>query len=486
MKSPTVVAWSLLGSAQAGFFGLFAEQQQFPPGRNQTVSLNTTTTTASTTMLSTVTVVTTSVAYVLPSPPSMAPSPTSQTSLLAGPTLACSYDSAPSMLMPFSIFNASSPFSANYSAVFNLTNSTNPDFCGAVRFCRSRPPGLYCYSTADWCKRNETEPCLPVAMVACPQGLFVSCSEGYACQDEDGPWWDEDRFYSPVRGSILQDQFFNQASPQFNQSQPFNQTQQQPKPHIASCRAIIEPTSTATSGLQQSVVYLYATGQQQRQEKGQVDICAPASTSSSICVTPTAKSFMPSSSTCPPSVSTVWWWPTITYSPSMQAQPTGVEKGQLPCPEVKRYLSPPKTCNGPYPQVPTSTLTLLYMSSYCPSTATVTSEATSVTTQTVSQMVTQTSTVTAEAPLASTVTISAPAAVTVTETSLVTPLPAASPIPAVTAAKAPAIPQAAPSTPQAPPVAAGAKIPPESFPKAGEPYAVYSAKAAAIATVVQA
>jgi hypothetical protein len=34
-------------------------------------------------------------------------------------------------------------------------------------------------------------------------------------------------------------------------------------------------------------------------------------------------------------------------------------------------------------------------------------------------------------------------------------------------------------------VAAGAKIPAESFPKAGEPYAVYSAKAAAIATVVQ-
>lgn len=443
-------------------------------------------------MLATVTVVTTSVAFVLPTPPSVAPSSPSQASSMAGPALACSYDSSQSMGMPLSIFNASSPSPSNYSAVFSLTDATDPDFCGAKLFCRSRPPGLYCYPTVDRCKRNEAEACLPVAMVACPQGLFVGCAGGYACQDEDGPWWDEDRFYPPLRGSIPQDQFSNQTGPSFNQSQAFNQTRQQ-RPRLASCRAIIEP-STTTSGLQQqSAVYLYATGQQQQQEKGQVDICAPSTSTSStstICVTPTAKSFMPPSSTCPGSVvSTIWWWPTTTCPASVQAEPTRVEKGQAPCPEPKRYLSPPKTCNGPYPPVPTSTLTLLYMSSYCPSTATVTSEATSVTTQTVSQTMTQTSTVTAEAPSAPTVTISAPTA-TVTETSLVTPLPPPPPppsppppqaAPAVTA-KAPAI---APSAPQVPPVAAGAKIPAESFPKAGEPYAVYSAKAAAIATVVQ-
>lgn len=164
---------------------------------------------------------------------------------------------------------------------------------------------------------------------------------------------------------------------------------------------------------------------------------------------------------------TVWWWPGIeSGAPPNIAKVAESTTSSDPC-----VPTPPPTCNGPYPYAPRPTTSLLFVS-----------------VSTTSVM--QTTTLYETQPAASTTlfeTKTVPGStVYITQT-----LPASTitVIDTAAAAVSPLVPPAEPATPVEPAKAASAvaqpaKVAPEAFPKAGEPYTAYTAKIAAIATVV--
>jgi len=111
----------------------------------------------------------------------------------------------------------------SYSSIFqpyagNSTEKMSRLRCELTKFCADNPPGRYCYRPApDKCSQQQSqqqgmqgtkapqsplarmgkfgegwEDCLPVAMVLCPEAVFLGCGEGYACHQDPEPWpWDK-------------------------------------------------------------------------------------------------------------------------------------------------------------------------------------------------------------------------------------------------------------------------------------------------------
>lgn len=380
----------------------------------------------------------------------------------------------------------------NYSSIFdlplpaNLTESASAGFdasCDLSLFCANRSPGIYCYRPPSVCAdaSNKTALCHPVAMVICPEGVLQGCAEGFACHQEPEPWpWDAPALLEQaskdlgIGRSVLP--FFAPPGPeipmvnfQLNQTSSGNATSTTQMP-IAHCRFVLNNLSladrfirasllpTSRPDMQQWCSYRNATSMQQ-----------PACGNS--LAPPPSKCISTSSSS---SINKIWWWPGYETGaePVLPTATTGMSSGKKDWLSEKCIPSPPTTCQGPYPFAiqptksfffisvstvtnTTTTTAMGSMSSTVPVTSVITSITTSTTVQTVTSTQLQTDTIRTT--------------VTVPE---VFPLPA-------TIAPTTSLPTAAPAVPEP----AKTAIPAESFPKAGEPYSVYTAKIGAIASI---
>lgn len=447
--------------------------------------------------------------------------------------------------------------SRNYSSIFHLASPSNATdeksisaSCAASQYCSERPPGLYCYRPpADPCAK-QVEGCLPVAILSCPEAVFIGCAEGFACHQDREPWpWDlpvSQRFAymaafnqsqaqqaGPVKSSyrsqyqspfgqipiVQQPQLFpftsfqvnltqtNATAPQTNVTMPqTNMTApsagppptQQQQMAVAHCYAVLPDTE---EGVQKSLQAAMLPNSPQDWSqwcsyRSQLKASSFNLSVRSDCMTRTLPGLklerqQAAEIKCPESVSTVWWWPGMESGapPSLPAKTATSLAISDPC-----ILLPPPTCAGPYPYAPTTTATLVFVSPL--------TETASAPTQTVT-MTSTGSIVTSTLPPVTVFETRTPPAVTVTQTTTatqtitpapttvsVTPAPVTitsapapvTPVPAVAATTAvEAGPTGAPPGPA--PVKATAAVAGEAFPKAGEPYSVYTAKIGAIATV---
>jgi len=193
------------------------------------------------------------------------------------------------------------------------------------------------------------------------------------------------------------------------------------------------------------------------------------------------KSLAPPSSNCTSAsrgsgtISKIWWWPGYeTGAEPVIPTTTGMPSGKENWLSENCIPNPPTTCQGPYPFAIQSTQSFFFIS-----VSTVTNTAT--TTATVMESMSSTVPVT----FLITSTVTSTTVQTATSTQLQTDtirttvtLPEVFPLPAAIAPTN-SLPTTAPAVPE--PVKT--VIPAGSFPKAGEPYSVYTAKIGAIASI---
>lgn len=477
-------------------------------------------------------------------------------------------DRPANMSSPLSIVFNKFLGSRNYSSVFhhrstlnrNASNEMLERVCELSEFCQQRPPGLYCYSksiqkASSSGSMQAAKDCLPVAMIACPEAVFIGCAEGFACHQVPDVWpWDippsqRALLYDPARmfgggvqdsgslyppylapavgigsstGYAFQDMmnqtYLNQTSPlnqttPLNQNAPLNETAAEFP--MAHCMAVYYTDQDAQ--LTQKMAMMPQT----REDWGQwcsyykqLKAAAPPTLTcisgkivEAPMVTSSAKFGQTSPATATMSMETVWWWPGMeTGAPPHIPTPTASSVSTDSC-----IPTPPPTCKGPYPYAQRQTKTYLFISVSTTTAATATSTIlstifpsteistlTSVSTFTqLPQTVTESAAVSFVTQLATITQVSTriqPETVFVTQT---VPAPilaetgVAPPAEVAPIAPPPVAPVATPTAPTpvvAPstsPVAApiGTPIPAEAFPKAGEPFEVYTAKIGAIATI---
>lgn len=436
--------------------------------------------------------------------------------------------------------------SRNYSSIFHLPLNASEEksidaSCAASQFCSERPPGLYCYRPpADPCTQQANN-CLPVAILSCPEAVLIGCAEGFACHQDPEPWpWDlpvSQRYAYMVAynqsqaqgqlGTLKLSPFspfptfpFPILQPQLSKSQQQSQYQQSPftnfqvnmtapgsnatnatapgqnmtppqqgmQPEqqpmaVAHCYAVLPENEEA---LQKSIQAAMAPNNQQDMSQWcsyrmQLKASPFNLTYGSGCQTKTLAGFQiqkqqRTETKCPESISTVWWW-------------SGMERGTPP-PQAKTAISlasntdpcvllPPPSCAGPYPYAPTTTATIVYVSP-----TTVAETLPGITQTTTVSAPTATTTLTSTLPPTTIIETRTQPAVTVTQVNTVSmTITAATPVPAVTEAPAPAVTAAPAAKATLSPASGSAAVAPEAFPRAGEPFSIYTAKIGAIATV---
>lgn len=407
----------------------------------------------------------------------------------------------------------------NYSSVFQLTPPRTANdtalvdaACDVNRFCASRAPGLYCYrpTALDCVPANvNISTCMPVAMVSCPEGVFFGCSDGYGCHQEGEPWpWSAPMALTP--GDVVPGGYYGGGGaiqPQPSDFVPYYV----PAPlqgNVSASQALLRPsahcytvprsfpTATPTEqafALPTEPADLY----QWCQYRGKL-LQAKAELLVSDCVTQT-KAYLETKSagqpTCTASVATYWWWPGIETGAAPTVWDTASASATSSASQDPCLPTPPPLCPGPYPQAKVPTRSYVFISTVAPtsvptvlSTQT-TTESGATMTQTQTQTQTETQIQTQVQTQTQTQIQTSLAVVTVTTGGAAEPgaaAPPAAPVPAP-AAPTPAEPAGAAPAVSIPVQVSlggtiGAKVPQALFPSAGEPYAQYQSKIAAIGT----